>query len=146
MIPANIEAEIAVLGSCLIDPDAIQRIVTLKAEDFYRERHGWIYQAMRELTDKGMPVDFITLSNLLEKQQRLEDVGGPAYLTDLISSTPTAMYVEHYAGIIRNDALRRRIITAGSKIVEAGYALVDGDDARIMFDIHGGRRAADQVC
>jgi replicative DNA helicase len=119
-IPANLEAERAVLGSLLLDPDAIHR-VTLKAEAFYRERHGWIYQAMRDLTSRHEPIDFVTLSAELSNQHKLEEVGGPAYLTDLVTNLPTAMYVEHYVKLVEHAYFRRQIITICGKAAELAY-------------------------
>jgi replicative DNA helicase len=121
-VPANIEAERAVLGALMIDPDALIKIANfLRAEDFYRERHGWIYDAMSTLNERHEPLDFVTLTDELERRGKLEDVGGPAYLTDLISSTPTAIYVDHYARIVERTAVLRRLISAAGKIAELAY-------------------------
>ncbi len=121
-VPANIEAERAVLGALMIDPDAIIKVANfLRAEDFYRERHGWIYDAMAMLNERHEPLDFVTLIDELERRGKLEEVGGPAYLTDLISSTPTAIYVDHYARIVERTAVLRRLISAAGKIAELAY-------------------------
>jgi replicative DNA helicase len=121
-VPANIEAERAVLGALMIDPDAIVKIANfLRAEDFYRERHGWIYEAMASLNEHREPLDFVTLTDELERRGQLEEVGGPAYLTDLIASTPTAIYVDHYARIVERTAVLRRLISAAGKIAELAY-------------------------
>jgi replicative DNA helicase len=121
-VPANIEAERAVLGALMIDPDAIVKIANfLRAEDFYRERHGWIYDAMASLNERREPLDFVTLTDELERRGQLEEVGGPAYLTDLIASTPTAIYVDHYARIVERTAVLRRLISAAGKIAELAY-------------------------
>src|SRR5829696_1149668 len=121
-VPANIEAERAVLGALMIDPDAIVKVATfLRAQDFYRERHGWIYDAMAMLNEKHEPLDFVTLTDELERRGQLEEVGGPAYLTDLIASTPTALFVDHYARIVERTAVLRRLIGAAGKIAELAY-------------------------
>jgi replicative DNA helicase len=121
-VPANIEAERAVLGALMIDPDAIIKVANfLRAKDFYRERHGWIYDAMASLNERREPLDFVTLTDELERREQLEEVGGPAYLTDLISSTPTAIYVDHYARIVERTAILRRLISAAGKIAELAY-------------------------
>lgn len=121
-IPANIEAERAVLGSLMIDPDAIIKVANyLRPEDFFRERHAWLYEAMRSLNERREPLDFVTIVDELERRERLEEIGGPAYLTDLIASTPTALYVDHYARIVERTAVLRRLIAAAGKIAELAY-------------------------
>ncbi len=97
-IPANVDAERAVLGSLLLDPDAIIKIANfIRPEDFFRERHAWIYSAMQRLSERREPLDFVTLVDELEREGLLEEVGGPAYITELVNSTPSAIYVDHYA-------------------------------------------------
>nr|HMN28632.1 DnaB-like helicase N-terminal domain-containing protein [Caldilineaceae bacterium] len=79
-IPANLEAERAVLGSLMIDPDAIIKVASfLRAEDFYRERHGWLYEAMLALNERREPLDFVTISDELERRAQLEEIGGPGF-------------------------------------------------------------------
>ncbi len=121
-IPANIEAERAVLGSLLIDPDAIVKVANfLRAEDFYRQRHGALYTAMLALNERREPLDMVTLQDELERREELTNVGGPAYIADLISTTPTAFYVDHYARIVERTAVLRRLIGAAGKIAEIAY-------------------------
>jgi len=121
-IPANIEAERAVLGSLLIDPDAIVKVASfLRAEDFFRERHTWLYAAMISLNERQEPLDYVTLVDELERRDQLDDVGGPAYITDLANSTPSAMAVDHYARIVERTAVLRRLISAAGKIAELAY-------------------------
>lgn len=130
-IPANLEAERAVLGSLLIDPDAIIKVASfLRAEDFYRERHTWLYEAMMALHDRREPLDFVTVVDELERRGHLQEVGGPAYITDLISGTPSAMYVDHYARIVERTALLRRLIAAAGQIAELAY-----DDSQEVDDV-----------
>ena len=121
-IPSNIEAEQAVLGSLLIDPDAIIKVASsLRPEDFYRERHSWLYESMLALNERREPLDFVTLVDELERRELLEEIGGPAYITDLIGNTPTALYIDHYARIVERTALLRRLIGAAGKIAEMAY-------------------------
>ncbi|MEZ4731680.1 MAG: replicative DNA helicase [Caldilineaceae bacterium] len=121
-IPANIEAERAVLGSLMIDPDAIIKVANyLRPEDFFRERHAWLYEAMRTLNERREPLDFVTIVDELERRERLEAIGGPAYLSDLIAGTPTALYIDHYARIVERTAVLRRLIAAAGKIAELAY-------------------------
>jgi replicative DNA helicase len=121
-IPANLEAERAVLGSLLIDPDAMVKVASfLREEDFYRERHQWIFGALVALHERREPADFVTLVDELERKEQLEEVGGPAYITELINSTPTAIYVDYYARIVERTAILRRLIGAAGKIAELAY-------------------------
>lgn len=127
-IPADLNAEMATLGSILIDPEAIRAVEsTLKPADFYRERHGWVYEAMLQLHRSVQPLDSYLLASELESTGRLEGVGGMGYLVDLANSTPSSMYVEHYAKIVRDKAIMRRVIATGGKIAEIGF---DGDDVQ----------------
>jgi len=122
MIPANLEAEEAVLGSLLIDPDAILKVATfLRAEDFYRQKHGWIYQAALDLHERREPVDFVTLCDELRRREQLDEVGGAAYITALINAVPTAAHVEHYARIVERTAVLRRLISAAGRIAAMAY-------------------------
>ncbi len=121
-IPANLEAERAVLGSLLIDPDAVIKVGNfLRPEDFFRERHAWLYEAMLSLNERREPLDYVTLIDDLERRNQLEDVGGPAYVTELINSTPSALYVDHYARIVERTALLRRLISTAGHIAELAY-------------------------
>lgn len=121
-IPASIEAERAVLGSLLLDDQAIYKVIDfLKPGDFYREKHAWIYSAMLALNMKREPIDYITLSEELEKQGKITEIGGASFLTDLISTTVTAIYAEHYARIVVDKSTKRKLIRAGSEIVEMAY-------------------------
>jgi replicative DNA helicase len=121
-IPANLEAEEAVLGSLLIDPDAVIKIASfLKADDFYREKNGWIYQAVLDLHERREPADFVTLVDELERRNQLAEVGGAAYITSLINIVPTAVHVEHYAHIVERAATMRRLIAAAGQIAALAY-------------------------
>ncbi len=121
-IPANPEAEEAVLGSLLIDPDAILKVASfLEPDDFYREKNGWIYRAILDLHERREPADFVTLVDELERRDQLQQVGGTAYITSLINSVPTAVHVEHYAHIVERTATLRRLIAAAGQIAALAY-------------------------
>jgi len=120
--PQNIEAEQSVLGSLLIDPDAIIRVGTfLRPEDFYREAHQTIYRAIVDLHDRRLPADFITVVDELERQGHLDLIGGPAYLTSLIGVVPTSVHAEHYGHIVERTSLMRRLIAAAGQIAALAY-------------------------
>ena len=131
--PHNIEAEEAVLGSLLIDPDAIIRISTfLQSPDFFVERHGWVYQAVLDLHENRQPADLVTLSDELERRSQLDEIGGAAYLTSLMNVTPTSIHVEFYARIVERTAVLRRLISAASQIAQLAYQ--DTDDVEEVVD------------
>jgi replicative DNA helicase len=131
--PQNIEAEQSVLGSLLIDREAIIRIAPfLRPEDFYRESHGQIYAAILDLHERREPADFVTLCDALERSGQLEAVGGAAYLTSLINRVPTSIHVEHYAHIVERTAILRRLIEAAGKI--AGLAYGEAEDVDVVVD------------
>lgn len=120
--PQNPEAEEAVLGSLLMDPEAVGKVSSfLKPEDFYRERNGVIYSVMLGIYDRHQPVDFLTVSDELKRAGRYEEVGGLGYLSHLIGVVPTAVHVEHYARIVERTAVKRRLISAAGKIAGVAY-------------------------
>lgn len=122
IIPCNIEAERAVLGSILLDSEALfVAAKILKPGDFFREPHQWLYQIMLDLSEANKAIDFVTIIDALEKKKLLSEVGGPAFVTGLISTTASSMYAEHYAQIVYEDAVRRRMIAASGKIAELAY-------------------------
>src|ERR687896_2303548 len=120
--PQNLDAEQSVLGSLLIDRDAIIQVAPiLSADDFYQPSHGLIYQAVRDLYDRREPTDLVTLTDELSRQERLESVGGVAYLTSLVATVPTSVHAEYYARIVERTATLRRLIDAGTKVVGVAY-------------------------
>jgi replicative DNA helicase len=132
-IPHDVEAEEAVLGSLLIDPDALYRVASfLRPEDFYIQKNGWIYEAILALHERREPVDFVTLRNELEARGILEEVGGVAYLARLIDTVPTAIHVEAYGRIVEEAAIRRRLISAASDIAQLAYQ--EGQDIGEVLD------------
>jgi len=120
--PQNIEAEQSVLGSLLIDPDAVIKIATfLQPEDFYRETHQMIYAAILGLHERRLPADYVTLVDDLTRLDQLEVVGGASYLISLINNVPTSIHVEHYAHIVERSAVMRRLISAAGQIASLAY-------------------------
>jgi replicative DNA helicase len=133
LAPQAVEAEQSVLGSILIDDDAILKIADfLKPVDFYRAQHGDIYEAMLALHGQREPIDLITLGDELRRRDRLETVGGPAYLTQLMNTVPTAVHVEHYGRIVERKAVLRNIIGAAGRIAAVGYE--EANDAEAAID------------
>ena len=150
--PQNIEAEQSVLGSLLIDSDAIIRIAPfLRTEDFYRETHSLTYQAILDLHERREPADFITLCDELERRNQLEEVGGAAYLTSLINVVPTSIHVEYYAHIVERTAILRRLITAAGQIASIAYEEAEDVDEvvdraeQILFGVSERRITHDLV-
>ena len=140
LVPTAIEAEQAVLGSLLLDPYAIERVLSLIGPaDFYRDTHTWIYEACLGLYEARVPIDFISVCNALERVDRLDRSGGAAYLTHLVNSVPTSTHAEHYARLVREKARRRSLIQAGADVTRYAYAeeididtVMDQAEARIM--------------
>ena len=119
------------MGAILIDADAIVKIAdALNPDDFYDERHRHIFEATRNLYEKHRPIDVLTLSDQLKGVGMLDTVGGAAYLTELTNFVPTAAHVEHYADIVSQKALRRRLIKASQEIVGLGF-----DEARSLQEL-----------
>ena len=132
-IPHNIEAEEAVLGSLLIDPEAIFRVSTfLTPDDFYIVKNGWIYDAVLSLHERRQPIDFVTVCDELENREQFAEVGGAAYISSLINAVPTAIHVEAYGHIVERTSLRRRLISAASQI--AGFAYEEDQNTEEVID------------
>jgi replicative DNA helicase len=121
--PQNLEAEESVLGAMMLSSEAIADVVELlQPEDFYRGSNARIYEALRGIYAKGEPVDLITAVETLKRQGSLEEVGGPLYLRDLVEEVPTPASAGHYAKIVAQTALLRRLISASADIMEMAYA------------------------
>ncbi len=121
-IPQNIEAEEAVLGALLIDAEAIFRVLSfLRAEHFYLQKHRWIYEAILGLHEQREPVDFLTLTAALERQEQLQAIGGSAYILQLISAVPSAINIESYAHMVEQASVRRRLLEVASEIAKLAY-------------------------
>ena len=120
--PQNLDAERSVLGSLMLEKNAIFRVADiLRPEDFYQQSHGLIFSSMLDLFEKGIPVDLLSLNNRLEETKKLEDVGGPAYLTELVNTVPTAAHVLHYAKIVHHKKILRDLIEAAEHIARLGF-------------------------
>ena len=120
--PQNTEAEQSLLGALLIDKDAMIKVADmLTLDDFYKESHGQIFEAIIDLFKEREPIDLLSLANRLENKKILERVGGRAYLISLTNMVPTAAHVVHYANIVQKKATLRRLIKAAMEITELGY-------------------------
>lgn len=125
--PQNIDAEQSVLGSILLDREAIYKVMkSLRPDDFYRESHRAIYEAMLTLNESGSPVDLITVSEQLRQLGSLERAGGVAYLVSLAEMVPTAASVEYYTRIVEEKALLRTLIQVSTRI--AGMSYDEGEE------------------
>ncbi len=120
--PQSLEAEQSVLGSLILDKDAIIKIADLiTAEDFYEEKHRIIYQAIIRLYDERASIDILTVANKLEEGASLDIIGGMSYLSSLVNVVPSAAHVVHYANIVRRKGTLRRLISQATDIVSLGY-------------------------
>ncbi|TMC99794.1 MAG: replicative DNA helicase [Chloroflexi bacterium] len=141
LLPQNIEAECGVLGSIIIDPEAIVQVAEfLFPDDFYRDAHRTIYEVIIQLYEQRQPADFITICDELERRNKLEDVGGASYITSLINLVPTSGNVEYYGRIVERNAILRRLIEAAGQIAAIAYQEEDADVAldkaeQLIFNI-----------
>jgi replicative DNA helicase len=120
--PQALEAEMAVLGAMLIEPDAVERAMDILGEkDFYQGSHQAVFRVMTELANRSAAVDLVTVSEELRKLKRLDDLGGMAFLTELQHRVATAAHVEHYAKIVKEKSILRELIKASTNIVAACY-------------------------
>jgi len=149
-IPQNIEAEEAVLGALLIDAEAIFRVLSfLRVEHFYLQKHRWIYEAILGLHEQREPVDFLTLTAALERQEQLQAIGGSAYILQLISAVPSAINIESYAHMVEQASVRRRLLEVASEIAKLAYAEEKGigevvdQSERALFAVSQQRIARD---
>lgn len=132
--PQNIEAEQSVLGSLLIDKDAIIKIADiLVPEDFYKDAHVKIFETMLELYSNREPIDILSLTSRLEEKKLLEKIGGRSYLTTLTNSVATASHIVFYAKIIQKKSTLNRLIHAATEIVQLGYE--EGEEIQKILDL-----------
>lgn len=131
LLPHNAEAEEAVLGGILVDPDQLIN-VDLRPDDFYIRRHGWIFEAIKNLDARGAKPDIVTLSDELVRMGRLKEVGGAAALTGLINATPTSIHTAHYARIVHFKSVLRQQIQAATAITAYSYKPDPEDDAELV--------------
>lgn len=131
--PHSEEVEICILGSTLIDKDAVVTVAEfLRPEHFYKDAHQIIFQALLELYEERNPIDIVTLKEKLKKQKVLTKVGGSSYLTSLVNSVPTAAHVERYGRIVKDNYTKRELIAAAGKIAEAAFD--EGQEATSVLD------------
>jgi len=131
--PHNFEAEQSVLGSLMLDKDAIIKIAdVVKVGDFYKDDHNLIYEKMLDLYEEREPIDVLSVSNKLEEISKLDQVGGSTYLASLVNAVPSAANVVHYAKVVQKKATLRRLIKAASDILEIGYK--EGEDVQEILD------------
>jgi len=133
LAPQAVDAEQSVLGSLLIDADAILKVADfLHPADFYRQQHADIYESMLALHAQREPIDLVTLGDELARRERLDAIGGPAYLATVMNVVPTAVHVEHYARIVERKSVLRNLIAAAGKIAAVGYE--EANDAEAAID------------
>ena len=141
LMPQNIDAEEAILGAILVSPACMNRIVEqLKPESFYKPAHRYVYEAMLQLYNGEDKIDIVSVSDVLNMNQKLELVGGRAFINDLSYKTITTTNVEYYARIVQEKAIKRSLINAGSEIVNSGYDLNPIEESletaeKLIFDI-----------
>jgi replicative DNA helicase len=120
--PQNIEAEQSILGGILIENKAINKVMEiLTDDDFYRDAHRKIYNAIVNLSERDEPADLITLTNELRKMDQLDSIGGASYLASIIDSVPTAANIEYYAKIVKEKSILRRLIQTSTEIITQSY-------------------------
>ena len=148
--PHDISAEESVIGSLLIDGEAITQVSPfLDPDDFYRERNRWCFETCLDLFERGEAINQITVAHDLERQERLSEVGGTAYLSQLVSAVPTSLHIEYYARIVQRTATMRRLISVAGDIASIGYhddpdvdnALTQAEE--LLFHIRTGHSTRD---
>jgi replicative DNA helicase len=121
-LPHSREAEEAVLGAVLINPEAYYELAQLlEADDFYIVRNRWIWEAFNHLHESRTPIDYLTVSEDLEKQSQMAEIGGSAYLMSLINQTPTSMHAQSYAEIIKQSSIRRKMLSSANRLAQLAY-------------------------
>lgn len=148
--PYNLDAEEAVLGSILIDPDAYFEVASmLRSEDFRSVKHRWIWATFSTLHEQRIPIDMLTTQDELERQGQLDEAGGFAYLSQLVTSVPTAFNVAAYGKLVEEAATRRRLIQAASDIAKVAYdektdiSEVVSQSERALFSVSEARSTRD---
>lgn len=129
VVPHSREAEEAVIGAILINPEAYYDVAQfLLADDFYIHRHRWVWEAFTRLHEQRTPIDFLTVTEELDQMEQLSEVGGPAYLTALINNVPTSLHAEAYGRVVEETAVRRRMLDAANQIAKMAYKEYTGID------------------
>ncbi len=130
VLPNSLEAEQAILGCILLDSEAqLEILAKLKKEDFYAESHKNIFDSMLKINVKGIPIDFVTLTNQLEVEKKLESIGGIDYITFLTNVVPSAANFQHYMSIVKNNSVRRHLVFEAQEIIKEAFDSEDGDKA-----------------
>lgn len=133
--PQNLEAEMSLLGSILIDKESFLKIADkVDKDDFYKNIHGEIFETMAELFNRNEPIDVLTLGNRLEEKGILEKVGGRSYLINLSNAVPTSSHIEHYAVIVQKKSTLRKLLTAANEITRLGYNGEEAEDVDSVLD------------
>ena len=152
LLPHDIEAEEAVIGSLLIDGESILKVAHfLKTGGFYREKNRFCYEACLALFGRGEAINQVTVAHQLTLLERLDPVGGTAYLSHLVSTVPTPVHIEYYGQIVNRTAMMRNLIDAASKISTIGYDDTDDVEASlsraedILFRVRSGQPSRDFV-
>ena len=141
LMPQNVEAEEAVLGAILVNPRCLDKVIsTLKPEYFYKPAHRYIYEAILQLTNRNEVIDIVSVSDTLNINQKLELVGGRAFINDLSLKCIHTANVKYYADMVEEKALKRSLINAGSEIITSGYDLCSSEESlekaeKLIFDI-----------
>ena len=131
--PHSVESEQSILGSILLDKDAIITVAeTITPTDFYKDAHRIIYESMMALNNKNEPIDMVTLTDELRKRGYLDDIGGVTYLTSLSTIVPTTSNVKYYAEIVKEKSVLRQLIKASNDIINLGYG--SGENAEDVLD------------
>ena len=121
-VPHSREAEEAVVGAVLINPEVYYDVAQfLSADDFYIHRHRWIWEAFTSLHEQRIPIDMLTLTEELDRKGQLSEIGGPAFLTSLVNQVPTSLHAEAYGRTVEGHAIRRKMINAANAIASLAY-------------------------
>lgn len=150
MVPNSRESEEAVIGAVLINPESYYDVAQfLSSDDFYIHRHKWIWEAFVRLHDKKEEIDFITVTEKLDQMGHLSEIGGAAYITQLINNVPSSLHAEAYGRRIEETAIRRRMIKAANKIAQLAYkenlsleTVMDGSE-KAVFNVSEKRLTRD---
>lgn len=149
LIPQNIEAEEAVLGAILVNPNVVTKVVEfLTPDSFYKPAHKYVYEAMLQLFNENERIDIVSVSDVLSFNSKLEVIGGRAFVNDLSFKTITTANIEYYAKIVQEKAIKRSLINAGSEIVTLGYDMNPTTESldtaeKLIFDISSKKAAKD---
>ena len=151
--PHDASAEESVIGSVLIDGESLSRVSSfLRPADFYGEKNRWCFDAFLALSERNDAINQVTVAHELNLQNRLEELGGSAYLSHLVMVVPTSVHIEYYARIVQRTSIMRQLIDVGGRIADIGYHESDSDTDKalanaedLLFRIRAGRGSGDFV-